>query len=61
MIKKEIKYEDLVIELEEIVKELEDNNLDLETSIEKYKRGLEITKQCQKFLDSAKTVLIEKK
>ena len=55
----ETKFEDLIKELEQIVRELESNTLDLETSIEKYKRGLELSKMCHDFLEEASKVVVK--
>lgn len=54
------KFEELLAELNSIVKELESGTLDLEKSIEKYKQGMEISKLCKKRLDEAKEVVVKK-
>ena len=55
-----MKYEELLKELEIIVKELESGNLSLEESISKYQKGIELSNQCKKMLEEAKTVIINK-
>ena len=57
---KSIKFEDLLSELDRIVEELESGELDLEQSIEKYKKGIELSSQCKKMLEDAKAEVIKK-
>lgn len=52
------KFEDYLKELGEIVEMLEKGNLTLDESIEKYKRGLELSSLCKKMLDDAKKVIV---
>ena len=40
-------------ELEEIVAKLEDNTINLDESIELFEKGIKLSRQCQKVLDSA--------
>lgn len=54
------KFEELLQELNSIVKELESGTLDLEESIEKYKKGMEISKLCKQRLEEAKEVIVKK-
>jgi len=53
-------FETLMAELETIVKELERENLSLESSIEKYKKGIELSKICHEKLKEAQKVLVNK-
>ena len=53
-------FEELLKELEEIVKALESGNLTLEESIEKYQRGMELSALCKEKLLSAKEVVVQK-
>jgi len=53
-------FEEMLKELDEIVKELESGNLTLEESIKKYQRGLELSKLCKEKLMNAKEVVIQK-
>jgi len=48
-----MKYEDMIDELKEIIKRLEDRNTDLEESIRLYERGTILLKQCEKVLEEA--------
>ena len=57
---KSIKFEELLSELDSIVKELESGELDLEQSIEKYKLGIELSSKCKKMLEDAKAEVIKK-
>lgn len=55
-----MKFEELLKELENIVKELESGNLCLEDSIKKYQKGIELSNECRKMLEEAKTLIINK-
>jgi exodeoxyribonuclease VII small subunit len=55
-----MKFEQLLEELNNIVKELESGNLTLEDSIEKYKRGMELSNLCKAKLMEAKEVVVSK-
>ena len=55
-----MKFEELLKELETIVKELESGNLSLDESISKYQKGIELSNQCKKMLEEAKAVIINK-
>ena len=46
MEKKEEKFEDKFKELEAIVTELENGNIDLDLSIEKYTKAMKLAKEC---------------
>ena len=48
-----LKLEDELNKLEEIIKTLEDGDLDLDSAIEKYTEAMKIAKSCQKKLDEA--------
>ena len=47
---KEVKFEDKVKELEEIINELESGEIDLEDSIEKYTKAMRLVKECDEQL-----------
>jgi Exonuclease VII small subunit len=49
----ERKYEDLMTELREIVKKIEDTETSLDESIALYERGAVLVKQCEELLSSA--------
>lgn len=50
--KKEIKFEDKINELEEIINELETGDIDLDSSIEKYTKAMKLVKECDDKLKS---------
>lgn len=54
------KFEDLLKELQEVVSSLESGKLSLEESVNYYKRGMELSLECQKRLDEAKQVIVKK-
>ena len=50
---KEIKFEEKLQNLEEIVKELKQVNVDLDDAINKYTEAMKIAKECSDKLDNA--------
>ncbi|OGW84633.1 MAG: exodeoxyribonuclease VII small subunit [Omnitrophica bacterium RIFCSPLOWO2_01_FULL_45_10] len=50
----EMKFEEGLKRLEKIVCDLEDGNLSLEESLEKYEEGIRLSKMCAKKLEIAK-------
>lgn len=50
----EMKFEEALKKLEKIVGDLEDGNLPLEESLEKYEEGIRLSRMCQKKLEVAK-------
>ena len=50
---KEKKFDDLLVEIENIVKDLESGNIDLETSIKKYSEAMKLIKICSDKLNNA--------
>lgn len=48
-------FEEALAELEKIVAEMENGQLSLEESVERYTRGMELTKICRKKLSDAET------
>ena len=50
---KEVKFEEKLQNLEEIVKELEEGNVDLDDAINKYTEAMKIAKECSEKLDKA--------
>ncbi len=59
---KNIKFEDKILELEKITKELESDELTLDDSIEKFENGMKISKECKEMLDNVEkriTILID--
>ncbi|MBO5530271.1 MAG: exodeoxyribonuclease VII small subunit [Bacilli bacterium] len=53
MAKEEMKFEEKLNNLEEIVKELEEGNVDLDDAINKYTEAMKIAKECSEKLDKA--------
>lgn len=47
----EKKFEDKMTELETIVNELENGEIDLDTSIEKYTKAMKLVRECEKKLN----------
>lgn len=50
---KEMKFEEKLENLENIVKELEEGNVDLDEAINKYTEAMKIAKECSDKLDKA--------
>ena len=50
----EMKFEEALKKLEKIVEDLEDGNLTLDDSLEKYEEGIRLSKMCAKKLEVAK-------
>lgn len=50
---KDMNFEDTMKKLEEIAKELEKGDLDLDTSVTKFEEGMKLSKQCNKILEDA--------
>ena len=46
-------FEEQIEELEKIINELENGNLNLDQSVEKFEEGMKISKECNKMLESA--------
>lgn len=53
MAKEEKKFEEKLENLENIVKELEEGNVDLDDAINKYTEAMKIAKECSEKLDNA--------
>ncbi len=55
-------FEENMKKLEEIATELENGNLDLDTSVKKFEEGMKISKECNEILEKAEkkiTMLIK--
>ena len=50
----ELSFEQAVAKLEEIVRELESGNPDLETSLRLFEEGVKLSRRCLELLDHAK-------
>lgn len=60
---KEMKFEETMQKLEEIAKELESGELDLDTSMSKFEEGMKLSKKCNEILENAEkkiTILLQK-
>lgn len=49
-----MKFEDKLKELDKIVEQLQDQEIELERSIELYQKGIELNKDCKKELEEMK-------
>ena len=60
---KEMKFEESMQTLEEIAKELESGELDLDESMSKFEEGMKLSKKCNEILENAEkkiTILLQK-
>lgn len=55
----EMKFEEALAELEQIVQELEQNNIELEKALEQYQRGIELSKYCRQQLENAEKMVVK--
>ena len=46
-------FEEQIAELEKIINELENGNLNLDDSVEKFEEGMKISKECNNMLENA--------
>jgi len=53
MVKKAVRFEDSLAELEQLVERMEQGNLPLEDSLKLFERGVQLTRACQKALKEA--------
>jgi exodeoxyribonuclease VII small subunit len=51
--KKKENYEELFLELENIVKDMDEDNISLDSSMKKYEKGIELTNKLYKILNEA--------
>ncbi|MCI0532485.1 MAG: exodeoxyribonuclease VII small subunit [candidate division Zixibacteria bacterium] len=54
---KKLNFEKLLRRLEEIAEQLESGDLGLEESLKIFREGVELSRQCTKFLDESETEL----
>ena len=62
--KKSANFESAIEELEALVEDMEQGDISLEESLQKFERGIELSRACQKALQEAEQkvqILIEKK
>lgn len=60
--KVDLNFEKAIEQLEEIAKELEKGDLDLETSVSKFEEGMKLSKECNELLENAEkriTILLK--
>ncbi len=50
---KSLNFEEAIKNLEQIAKELEKGDLDLEASVSKFEEGMELSKKCNELLENA--------
>ncbi len=55
--KNEPSFEKTLAELETLVEQLESGELELADSLDKFKRGIELSKQCRAMLDQAQQTI----
>ncbi|MGM9972139.1 MAG: exodeoxyribonuclease VII small subunit [Anaeroplasmataceae bacterium] len=53
-------FEELLTSLEQIVRKLEDKNINLEEAVKSYTEGLELSKQCYSILGSNEKLVVQK-
>ena len=58
MAEKEILFDEAIVQLEEIVRQLEQGDVPLEDAISLYKKGMELSNVCHQKLQSAEKQLI---
>lgn len=56
---KEADFEETLADLEKLVAKLEDGDLSLDDSLAEFKRGIELTRQCQATLEQAQQTVDE--
>ena len=56
---KEPDFEETLADLEKLVAKLEDGDLSLDESLAEFKRGIDLTRQCQTVLDQAQQTVDE--
>jgi len=52
-------FEELLKELEGLAKDLENKETPLNVAVEKYKKGIELTKELYELLDNAQKLVVE--
>lgn len=61
MPKKQVSYEELRAELDEVMMTLQQDDLDIDKAVEFYKRGLELVQALETYLKTAENKIIELK
>jgi len=57
--KKEVKFDEALAQLEDIIRQLEAGNLPLEESIELYKKGMSLSTECHKKLQKIEEEVVK--
>ena len=52
-------FEELLKELENVVKSLENKEISLDEAVKKYQLGLDLSKECYKLLSEAEEVIVK--
>ena len=52
-------FEELLKELESVVKALENKDISLDEAVKKYQLGLDLSKECYKLLSEAEEVIVK--
>lgn len=60
MMEKNKTFEENLIELEKIVRALEDKNISLEEAVKNYTTGLELSKKCYDILNTNEQLVVKK-
>lgn len=53
-------FEENLIELEAILRKLEDKNISLEDAVAGYTKGLELSKKCYEILNTSEALVVKK-
>lgn len=53
-------FEENLLELEAILRKLEDKNISLEDAVAGYTKGLELSKKCYEILNSSEVLVVKK-
>lgn len=52
-------FEELMTELEKVVKDLESKDISLDDAVKKYQLGIELTKRCAQMLKDAEQLVVK--
>ncbi len=52
-------FEEALVELEALVKELENGEIELDEAVKKYNEGMKLSKYCHDLLQNAESVIVE--
>ena len=56
---KELSYEEMITELKEIAKKLDNPDTNVEDAVKLHKRGMELIAKCEEFLSNAELTITE--